>query len=143
MFNYLSTYFVLCQVPWYTFFMPRPSKFIPKPIDPHISPLGPRLAKIRRLKGFTQYTLADMMGVSRKQIADYERGLALPNADMIIRLATALKISADTLLGLKDTVPKENVQNVRFTRRLRDIEELSESKKRAVVKILDEFIRPV
>jgi transcriptional regulator with XRE-family HTH domain len=143
MFNYLSTYFVSCQVPWYTFFMPRPSKFVPKPIDPPISPLGPRLAKIRRLKGFTQYTLADIMGVSRKQIADYEQGLALPNSDMIIRLATTLKISADTLLGLKDTVPNENVQNVRFSRRLKDIEQLPESKKRAVVKILDEFLRPV
>ena len=82
------------------------------------------------------------MGISRKQIADYERGLAHPNDDMIIRFAITLKVSADTLLGLKEIDFPEEKPNIRFTRRLKDLEQLSETKKRAVIKILDEFIRP-
>jgi transcriptional regulator with XRE-family HTH domain len=121
--------------------MPKPSKQIPAPLET-IPPLGPRLAKIRKLRGLSQYVLADKIGISRKKITDYERGLAHPNDEMIIRLAIALKVSADTLLGLKDSDFTENVPNVRFTRRLKDIENLPESKKRAVIKILDEFIRP-
>jgi len=53
--------------------MPRPPKNKLEPLDLGILPLGPRLARLRKLRGFSQYSLADEMGVSRKQIADYER----------------------------------------------------------------------
>jgi len=122
--------------------MPRPPKNKPEPLEIGISPFGPRLAKLRKLRGFSQYSLADTIGVSRKQIADYEQGLAHPNDDMIVRLAITLKITSDTLLGLKELELPEETPNIRFTRRLKDLENLPESKKRAVIKILDEFIRP-
>lgn len=122
--------------------MPRPPKTKPAPLELGIPPLGPRLARLRKLRGFSQYTLADHMGISRKQIADYERGLAHPNDEMIIRLAITLKVSTDTLLGLKEIDLPEESPNIRFTKRLRDLEQLPESKKRAVIKILDEFTRP-
>jgi transcriptional regulator with XRE-family HTH domain len=122
--------------------MPRPAKSKPAPLDLGISPLGPRLAKLRKLRGFSQYTLADHMGISRKQIADYERGIAHPNDEMIIRLAVTLKVSTDMLLGLKDIELPDESPSIRFTKRLRDLEKLPETKKRAIIKILDEFARP-
>ena len=64
------------------------------------------------------------------------------NDEMIIRFALTLNISADTLLGLKKASISLEKYNIRFTRRLRDIEQLPESKKRAIIKILDEFLRP-
>jgi transcriptional regulator with XRE-family HTH domain len=54
------------------------------------------------------------MGVSRKQIADYERSLAHPNDEMIIRLALTLQVSADTLLGLKEIELPQKSPNIRF-----------------------------
>lgn len=122
--------------------MARPMKNSPAPIDPSISPLGERLARIRKLRGFSQESLAEAMGISRKQITDYETGRAHMNDEMIIRFAMTLKISADNLLGLKEIdIPIES-PNIRFTRRLKELESLPESKKRAVIKILDEFIKP-
>ena len=121
--------------------MPRPAKNKPTPLNLGITPFGPRLARLRKLRGFSQYSLADAMGVSRKQIADYEQGLANPNSEMIVRLAVTLKVSTDTLLGLKDSDIPEESPSLRFTKRLRDLEQLPESKKRAVIKILDEFTR--
>jgi transcriptional regulator with XRE-family HTH domain len=124
--------------------MPRPTKYKPKPLDnSYIIPLNRQLAKIRKIKGFTQYSLAETIGISRKQISDYERGLALPNSETVIRLVTALKVSADILLGIKDIEFTASLPNVRFTRRLKDIEQLPEAKKRAIIKILDEFLKPV
>lgn len=121
--------------------MARPMKKKPTPIDAGISPIGERLAKIRKLRGYSQESLAETMGISRKQITDYETGRVHMNDEMIIRFALALKISTDTLLGLKEIeVPVES-PNIRFTRRLKDLEQLPESKKRAVIKILDEFIK--
>lgn len=121
--------------------MPRPPKIKPEPLDLGIAPLGPRLTKLRKLRGYSQYALAELMHISRKQISDYERGIAHPNDEMIIRLALALKVSSDTLLGLKEVdLPIEN-QSIRFTKRLRDLEQLPEMRKRAIVKILDELVR--
>jgi len=58
-----------------------------------------------------------------------------PNREFI------LKVSTDTLLGLNEINFPEEALNIRFTRRLKDLEKLPESKKRAVIKILDEFIK--
>jgi len=125
----------------YSFSMARPMKSTPAPIEHEISPLGPRLAHLRKLKGFSQESLAQAMGISRKQITDYETGRTHMNDDMLIRFALILKVSADTLLGLKEIdMPIEN-QSIRFTKRLRDLERLPEMRKRAIVKILDELVR--
>ena len=124
------------------FCMPRPPKNRPEPLALDIAPLRQQLAKLRKLRGFSQYSLADATGISRKQISDYERGLAHPNDEMITRLAITLQVTTDTLLGLKDVELPEKIFNTRFTRRLKKLEQLPESKKRAVIKILDAFIEP-
>jgi transcriptional regulator with XRE-family HTH domain len=125
----------------YTSCMARPTKNKPAPLELGISPLGPRLAQLRKLKGYSQESLAESMGISRKQITDYETGRVHMNDEMVVRFAIALKVSADTLLGLKEIdMPIEN-QSIRFTKRLRDLEQLPEMRKRAIVKILDELVR--
>ena len=120
--------------------MARPRKNTAKPI-PFSTNVGKQLALWRRNRGFTQESLAETMGISQKQITDYETGRVHMNDEMIIRFAFTLKISADTLLGLKKNNALFEKYNIRFTRRLKDIEKLPESKKRAIVKILDEFTR--
>ncbi len=120
--------------------MARPSKNTPIPLPDSITPLGERLSRIRKLKGFTQASLAEAMCISIKQISDYETGKVNMNHEMLIRFAITLKVSADTLLGLKLIDIPEETPNTRFTKRLKELENLPESKKRTVVKILDEFI---
>jgi transcriptional regulator with XRE-family HTH domain len=126
----------------YTSFMARPGKSIAQPLPVVSPPVGQQLALLRKNRGFTQESLAETMGISRKQITDYETGRVHMNDEMVIRFAVTLKVSADTLLGLKNTGIPNDRQNIRFTRRLKDIEKLPESKKRAIIKILDEFIKP-
>lgn len=122
--------------------MARPPKTDPRPLEQELSPVGPRLAQVRKLRGFSQQALADEMGISQKQITDYETGRVHMNDEMVIRFALALHISADTLLGLKEIDTPEAPTNTRFTRRLRELEQLPEAKKKAVIRILDEFISP-
>jgi transcriptional regulator with XRE-family HTH domain len=121
--------------------MARPMKNSPEPLTPAISPIGDRLARIRKLRGYTQESLAEAMGISRKQITDYETDRVHMNDEMIIRFSLVLKISSDVLLGLKEIDFPIEAPNIRFTRRLKELENLPESKKRAVIKILDEFIK--
>ena len=52
-----------------------------------------------------------------------------------------LNVSSDELLSLKPLRHTEEAPELRFTRRLRDLSQLPEDKKRAVLKILDDLIR--
>ncbi len=54
-----------------------------------------RLTTLRKARGLTQQTLADMAGVAVLQIRRYEGGSSQPTLEVIRRLAFALGISAD------------------------------------------------
>jgi len=81
------------------------------------------------------------MGITRKQISDYETGKANLSHEMIIRVALALGMSSDILLGLKNAQASGEEIPLRFSRRMREIQSLPEDKKKAILKILDDLIR--
>lgn len=59
-----------------------------------------RLVELRRKKGYTQQTLADLLGISVWTLNSYEAKGVLPRFDIIIMLCKALGCSSDYLLGL-------------------------------------------
>ncbi len=121
--------------------MPQPAKNIPVPLSGIDTAIGKRLAHARKERGFSQEALAMEMGLSRKQIVDYETGRVHLNDETIIRFAITLGISADELLGIKVLKLSDDQPTLRLTRRLRDLAKLPEDKKRAVLKVLDDLIR--
>lgn len=62
--------------------------------------LGARLARIRKQHGYTQSSLAKETGIAQNLISEYEGNKKRLHAELIVRLATALHVSADELLGL-------------------------------------------
>lgn len=60
--------------------------------------MGERLRLARRAAGFSQRELAKRIGVSAMAISKYERGLATPRSDVLLRLARALNLRVDALL---------------------------------------------
>jgi len=60
---------------------------------------GEHLKNIRQSKNLTQKQLAELIGISERGIQNYEMGVRKPNFDIIIKLADALNISTDYLLG--------------------------------------------
>ncbi len=60
------------------------------------------LVEIRKQRGMTQQALADDAGVHVTQLRRYEAGTAQPTADVLRRLAIALRTSADALLFDED-----------------------------------------
>jgi transcriptional regulator with XRE-family HTH domain len=121
--------------------MPQPPKNKPKPLPQTETSLGKRIARLRKLRGFSQEALAEKMGISRKQITDYETDRVHLNDEMIIRFALTLKVPTDELLGLKALHPAEDQPTLRLTRRIRELTRLPEAKKRAILKTLDDLIR--
>lgn len=64
--------------------------------------LGERIKELRLEKGLTQPELAKIIGVSNGIISIWENNVNEPKATFIKRLATALDVTSDYLLGLKN-----------------------------------------
>ena len=61
--------------------------------------LGEILAELRQERGMTQKALVHVLCVSDVNISNYEKGVHLPDADMLIILADYFHVSTDYLLG--------------------------------------------
>ena len=67
-----------------------------------IKEIGQRIAEIRGRQNLTQENLAELARLSRISIARYESGKIEPGANALNRIADALGVTTDELLGRKD-----------------------------------------
>ena len=58
-----------------------------------------KLRLLRKNAGLTQRQVADAVGVTYRTYQNYEAGASMPAGDTASRLAAALGVSTDTLLG--------------------------------------------
>jgi transcriptional regulator with XRE-family HTH domain len=60
--------------------------------------------RLRVLRGFdtTQEEFANQLGISQSQLSKYERGVAAPPADILLRIKEKLRVSIDWLLTGND-----------------------------------------
>ncbi len=63
------------------------------------------LKTLRKQRGFTQEELAARLNVVRQTVSKWEKGLSVPDADMLMRLAEILETTVSTLLG--SAIPDE------------------------------------
>ncbi len=59
------------------------------------------LKALRKTKGFTQEEIAIRLNVVRQTISKWEKGLSVPDADILIKIATLFDVSVSELLGSK------------------------------------------
>lgn len=67
------------------------------------------LKTLRKSKGFTQAELAIKINVVRQTISKWEKGLSVPDADTLQKIAEILEVDVSQLLGAE--VPKEDNKN--------------------------------
>ena len=68
--------------------------------------LSENMRAIRTSKGLSQEELAVKLNVVRQTISKWEKGLSVPDSDMLISISEALETPVSTLLGETVTVPK-------------------------------------
>ncbi|ENI1326526.1 helix-turn-helix transcriptional regulator [Listeria monocytogenes] len=64
--------------------------------------LGKRISELRKTKELSQYKLAEELGFSRGQVANYEQGSREPNYETLIKIAKYFDVSTDYLLGREE-----------------------------------------
>ncbi len=98
---------------------------------------GKIIAELRDKKNLSQTDLADKSNVSRVMIGKYERGEAAPSIEAAKKIADALEVSLDNLVGegVYKAFDKKTLQ------RFKDLEHLEEEKKKTLFDLIDTYIR--
>lgn len=73
--------------------------------------LKDNLRTLRKQKGMSQEILAQQLNVVRQTVSKWEKGLSVPDVDMLIRIADLFDTSVSELLG-KEIEQKENVSDI-------------------------------
>jgi len=103
--------------------------------------LGRRIAALRKERGYTQTELADQVGAVQVVVSNYERGKLRPHPDMLVRLAKALRVSADELLGVQPATQNGAAVSRRVLRRLQAIDQLPKRDQDALFRTIDAFLQ--
>lgn len=69
--------------------------------------LGDTIREIRKARGMSQEALAERLHVVRQTISKWEKGLSVPDADLLQRLAEVFETDVGSLLGAK-IVPEKD-----------------------------------
>lgn len=70
---------------------------------------GDRLKHLREQRDLTQDELSEMLGIGYAQMNRYENGKTEPGPEAIVKIASALEVTTDYLLGLVDN-PTDRLQ---------------------------------
>lgn len=73
--------------------------------------LNENIKAIRKTKGLSQEELAVKLNVVRQTISKWEKGLSVPDADMLISISQALETPVSTLLG--ETIVEAKVDDLK------------------------------
>jgi transcriptional regulator with XRE-family HTH domain len=121
--------------------MPKRSKGKLPPLNLGDESTGQRIARIRKERGYTQVELAERIGTIQALISDYERDKLRLNAEMAVRFAMALEVSADELLGLQPRAKNGKKVSRKVLRRLEKIESLPAHQQAILLKTIDTFLK--
>ena len=85
--------------------------------------LSENIQAFRKAKGLSQEELAARLHVVRQTISKWEKGLSVPDAGMLIRLAEALDTTVSALLGEEPPPEMEQLSPAELARRLEQLNE--------------------
>ena len=97
---------------------------------------GENVALARKRKNLSQSDLAKMVGTIAVTIGRYERGEIKPSIDIASKIADALDVSLDYLVGSTDEVLEKSL-----VQKISDIQKLPEDKKTVVMTLIDTFLK--
>lgn len=98
--------------------------------------IGKNIRKRRDELGIKQEELAEMVELSVSYVGAIERGEKLPKLEVFIRIANALKVSADTLLS--DVLDVGN--QIIASELSKEISDLSKSEQRRILNVIRTMI---
>ncbi|MEE1240044.1 MAG: helix-turn-helix transcriptional regulator [Acutalibacteraceae bacterium] len=88
--------------------------------------LNGRIREIRMAKKMSQVELANILGVTKQSVSNWENDNIQPSIEMLIKLSKTLSVSSDYLLGIDE-------------RRFLDVTGLTESETQHIQFLIDDI----
>ena len=98
---------------------------------------GDRVMQSRKEKGLSREDLAKKIGTSGPIVGRYERGDMMPSVEIATKIAEALEVSLDFLVGNSSLIVKDKT----MLERLEDIAKLPSTKQNELFNVLDAYLR--
>jgi len=95
---------------------------------------------MREAAGLTQQQLAQRIGVEQSTIAFWERGAKVPRSDVLPKLATALGVTIETLLGVSKPKPRQPVAKGRLQQLFEAASHLPRRQQRKIIDMVEPFV---
>ena len=105
-----------------------------------VEAFGSRMARLRKLAGYSQRSLAQELGVSHRVIAYYEAESGHVPSDLLPAIAEALGVTADQMLGREAVTARRRPENRQLLRKLHRVEKLPAAERRQVVQLIDALV---
>ena len=108
--------------------------------------IAERIRALRKARGITQVELAEQLGISQVLVSKYEAGSLLLHGELIARIASLLRGSADELLGVarprsrKATAPAPAPMDRGLARRFALVQSLPKRDRDALTRTIDAFL---
>ena len=100
-----------------------------------------RLHRLRKDKKLSQAELGERVGLHYQHIGRYERGLVPPPAAALERLASALEVSVEYLVGgTSERSPERKLEDLELLKQFQEVERLPEEDKTVIKRLVDAFL---
>jgi len=99
--------------------------------------IGSKVSLLRKAKGWSQSDLAEQINASREIVGKYERNENSPSLEMALKMAKALGVTVDFLLGESEytTYDQDTID------RINSIEKMDTNTKSVLFNVIDTYIQ--
>ena len=97
------------------------------------------LKRIRKKSGYTQQEIAERLSVAQATVANYERGVRIPDIDTLIELSKIFGVSMDELIGVHTQPERKPSDSSRWERAMEQYADMSPDERRRIDAVLDAF----
>jgi transcriptional regulator with XRE-family HTH domain len=101
---------------------------------------GQHLAELREAAGLTQQQLADKLGVPQSNITFWERSEKPPRGEVLSKLAHAVSVSVDVLLGVTPPKPKRQAAKGRLQQVFESAGKLPRRQQEKIVEVVEAMV---
>ncbi len=98
-----------------------------------------RIGKLRDEKGYTLEKLAELTNSSKSYIWELEnKALLRPSAEKLSKIAKALEVTIEYLIGNDERMSQESAEDAHFYRNYREMDDKTKIKLRSIAKLLSD-----
>lgn len=100
--------------------------------------LGEKIKLARMQKKISQQELGDAAETHQKNVSKYEKDLVIPSAITLKKIADALEVTTDYLLGHEDNAA---IKDTALLKQFKEVDTMPDDEKNALMKVISAYIR--